>query len=118
MQRVPRLPKPPRMPEGVLAIIDAIGNNARTEILRHLSLRAMSATELAEVVAADPRVVRRHLAVLEDLGLVVADHPRGDRRAKGRVVLWSTDLARAEEVGRLWLDYVAGRPVPGSASAD
>lgn len=112
MQRVPRLSKPPRMPEGVLAIIDAIGNSARTEILRHLSLRAMSATELAEVIDADPRVVRRHLSVLEDMGLVTADHPRGGRRAKGRVVLWATDLARAEEVGRIWLDYVAGRPLP------
>lgn len=118
MQRVPRLSKPPKMPEGVLAIIDAIGNSARTEILRQLSLRAMSAPELAEVIDAEPRQVRRHLSVLEDMGLVTADHPRGDRRAKGRVVLWSTNVARAEEVGKIWLDYATGRasahPVQGN----
>ncbi|WP_085874908.1 ArsR/SmtB family transcription factor [Nocardioides sp. PD653-B2] len=114
MQHVPRLSKPPRMPEGVAAIIDAIGNSARTEILRNLSQRPMSAPELAEVIEAAPRQVLRHLALLEDMGLVTADHPRGDRRAKGRVVLWTTDIARAEEVGRIWLDYVAGRPVPGA----
>lgn len=112
MQRVPRLSKPPRMPEGVVAIIDAIGNSVRTEILRHLSLQAMSATQLAEVIEADPRVVRRHLEVLEDLGLVAADHPRGDRRAKGRIVLWETDHARVEEVGKIWIDYVTGRSSP------
>ncbi|KRF19935.1 ArsR family transcriptional regulator [Nocardioides sp. Soil796] len=112
MQRVPRLSKPPTMPEGVLAIIDAIGNSARTEILRHLSLRAMSAPELAQAIGVDPSQVRRHLSALEDLGLVTADHPRGDRRAKGRVVLWETDPARAEEVGKIWIDYVTGRHSP------
>jgi DNA-binding transcriptional ArsR family regulator len=115
MRPVPRLSKPPEMPEGVLAIIDAIGNSARTEILRHLSLRAMSAPELAQLIDAHPSQVRRHLDVLEDLGLVTADHPRGDRRAKGRVVLWTTDRTRAEEVGRIWIDYVAGRPLPDPA---
>lgn len=99
------------MPEGVLAIIDAIGNSARTEILRHLSLRAMSAPELAKAIDADSSQVRRHLTVLEDLDLVTADHPRGDRRAKGRIVLWRTNRARAEAVGRIWIDYVAGRPL-------
>ncbi len=118
MQRVPRLSKPPKMPEGVVAIIDAIGNSVRTEILRHLSHQAMSATQLAEVIEADPRVVRRHLEVLEDLGLVAADHPRGDRRAKGRIVLWETDHARAEEVGKIWIDYVTGRPSPARRVQD
>ena len=115
MQRVPRLSKPPKMPPGALPIIAAIPNSARTEILRRLSLRAMSATELAEVIDADPRVVRRHLSVLEDMGLVTADHPRGDRRAKGRVVLWETDHARAVEVGKIWSDYVTGRPASNLA---
>ena len=114
MQRVPRLSKPPNMPEGVLAIIDAIGNSARTEILRHLSLRAMSIPELAEAIGVSPSQVLRHLAALEDLDLVTADHPRGSRRAKGRVVLWETNHSRAEEVGKIWIDYVTGRHSPDS----
>lgn len=114
MQRVPRLSKPPAMPEGVVAIIDAIGNGTRTEILRHLSLRAMNATELAEVIDADPRVVRRHLEVLEDMGLVAADHPRGDRRAKGRVVMWETNKQRVNEVANTWRTYALGQTnLPG-----
>lgn len=115
MHRVPRLSKPPNMPEGVLAIIDAIGNSARTEIMRHLSLTAMSIPELADAVGVSPSQVLRHLNVLEDLGLVVADHPRGARRAKGRVVLWQTNHTRAEEVGKAWIDYVTGRHSPAQA---
>ncbi|NYI47909.1 DNA-binding transcriptional ArsR family regulator [Nocardioides aromaticivorans] len=111
---MPRLSKPPAMPEGVVAIIDAIGNGTRTEILRHLSLRAMNATELAEVIDADPRVVRRHLEVLEDMGLVAADHPRGDRRAKGRVVMWETNKQRVNEVANTWRTYALGQTnLPG-----
>jgi len=115
MQSVPRLSKPPNMPEGVLAMLDAIGNSARTEILRHLSLRAMSTPELAEAIGVSPSQVLRHLAVLEDLELVTADHPRGSRRAKGRVVLWETNHQRAEEVGRSWIDYVTGGQSSDSA---
>jgi len=114
MQRVPRLSKPPNMPEEVLAILDAIGNSARTEILRHLSLRAMSIPELAEAIGVSPSQVLRHLAALEDLDLVSADHPRGSRRAKGRVVLWETNHSRAEEVGKIWIDYVTSRHSPDS----
>ena len=58
------------------------------------------------------RVAGRLPSVREDMGQVTVDPPSGDRRAKGRVVLCATDLARAEEVGRIWLDYVAGRPLP------
>ncbi|MFZ2501796.1 MAG: winged helix-turn-helix domain-containing protein [Nocardioides sp.] len=115
MQSVPRLSKPPNMPEEVLAIIDAIGNSARTEILRHLSLRAMSTPELAEAIGVSTSQVLRHLAALEDLDLVTADHPRGSRRAKGRVVRWETNHQRAEEVGRSWIDYVTGRHSPEPA---
>lgn len=98
------------MPAGVVAIIDAIGNSVRTEILRHLSLRAMSATQLAEVIDADPRVVRRHLEVLEDMGLVSADHPRGSRRGVGRVVVWETNEQRVNEVAIAWRAYASGKP--------
>lgn len=100
------------MPEGVLAILDAIGNSARTEILRLLSLRAMSAPELAEAVGAHPSQVRRHLDALEDLGLVTADHIRGERRAKGRVVLWQTNQQRVGEVANIWRAYATSQDAP------
>ena len=108
MRPVPRLSKPPTMPEEVLAIIDAIGNSARTEILRHLSSQAMSTRELADVVGVEHSRILRHLAVLEGLDLVVADHPRGERRGVGRIVLWTTNRKRVEEVGRHWTAYAAG----------
>ena len=97
-----------------MTIIDAIGNSARIEILRHLSFQAMGTPELAEALGVSPSQVFRHLAILEDLDLVIADHPRGARRAKGRVVLWETNYARAEEVGRTWINYVTGRPLSDS----
>lgn len=109
---------PPNMPEGVLAIIDAIGNGARTEMLRHLSLRTMSTPALAEAINVDPSQILRHLTVLEDMGLVRASHPRGSRLGRGRVVLWETDPGRAEEVGRIWTDYVTGRYSPGVQQAE
>lgn len=112
MQPVPRLSKPPNMPEGVLAMLDAIGNSARTEILRHLSVRAMSTPELAEAIGVDPSRVLRHLAVLEDLGLVAADHPRGQRRGVGRVVMWETNQERVNEVANIWRAYATGQTYP------
>ncbi|MCX6398399.1 MAG: helix-turn-helix domain-containing protein [Propionibacteriales bacterium] len=97
------------MPEEVAALIDAIGNGARTEILRHLSDRAMHAPGLAEATGVSPSQVLRHLEVLEDLGLVSADHQRGSRRAKGRVVLWRTEGARVAEVAAAWRAYATGQ---------
>jgi DNA-binding transcriptional ArsR family regulator len=112
MQSVPRLSKPPNMPKEVLAILDAIGNSARTEILRHLSVRSMSTPELAEAIGVDHSRVLRHLAVLEDLGLVSADHPRGSRRGVGRVVMWETNQDRVSEVANIWRSYATGQTYP------
>lgn len=112
MQLVPRLSKPPNMPGEVLAIIGAIGNSARTEILRCLSVRPMSTTELADVIGIDHSRVLRHLAVLEDLALVVADHPRGSRRGVGRVVKWQTNQERVNEVAQMWRAYSTSHADP------
>lgn len=112
MQPVPRLSKPPNMPEEVLAILDAIGNSARTEILRHLSVRSMSTPDLADAIGVDHSRVLRHLAVLEDLGLVLADLPRGSRRGVGRVVMWETDQERVKEIANTWKAYATGQVVP------
>lgn len=110
MRPVPRLSKPPTMPEEVLAIIDAIGNSARTEILRHLSSRTMSTREMADTVGVEHSRILRHLAVLEDLDLVSANHSRGERRGVGRAVLWTTNRKRVEEVGRHWIAYATDGP--------
>lgn len=96
-----------------MAIIDAIGNRVRTEVLRLLACEAQSATQLARATDSDYRQMRRHLAVLEDLGLVVADTPPDQRGPGRRGVLWRTNIERAEEIGRLWVDYVTGRHCAG-----
>ncbi|MBS42885.1 ArsR family transcriptional regulator [Nocardioides soli] len=112
MRLVPRLSKPPNMPGEVLGIIGAIGNSARTEILRCLSVRPMSTTELAEMIGIDHSRVLRHLAVLEDLALVAADHPRGSRRGVGRVVRWHTNQERVNEVAQMWRAYSTSHADP------
>ena len=99
----------------MVAIIDAIGNRLRTEILRLIADTAMTASKLAEATGGDATTIRRHLAVLEGLGLVDADTLPDDRGpGRGRFVLWKTNHQRAEEVGRIWIDYVTGRHSPDS----
>jgi len=112
---MPQQPTPPEMPEEVMTIIDAIGNRVRTEVLRLLAHEAQTAAQLAEATNTDHRQMRRHLAVLEGLGLVIADTLPGQRGpGRGRFVLWKTDRQRAEEVGRIWINYVTGRHSPDS----
>ncbi len=116
MRTMPSLPAPLDMPTEVKVIIDAIGHSVRTEILRQLADRPLGVRELAAATGTVVSQVRKHLAILEELGLVVADLPADERRpgGRGRAVLWSTNIKRAEEVGRIWIDYVAGRHSPGS----
>lgn len=111
MRTMPSLPAPRDMPTEVKVIIDAIGHSVRTEILRQLADRPLGVRELADATGTVVSQVRKHLAILEDLGLVVADVSPDDRRpgGRGRAVLWSTDIKRAEGVGKLWIDYVTGR---------
>ena len=114
MRSMPSLPAPPDMPTEVKVIIDAIGHSVRTEILRQLAERPLGVRELAEATGTVVSQVRKHLAILEELGLVVADVPPDERRpgGRGRAVLWSTNIERAEEVGKIWIDYVTGRQLP------
>jgi DNA-binding transcriptional ArsR family regulator len=113
MQAMPRLPSPPRLPREVATIVDTIGNRLRTEILKHLADTAMTASDLAEATGGDVTTMRRHLAVLEELGLVEADRLPDDRGpGRGRFVLWKTNHERAEAVGRRWIEYVTGRHTP------
>ncbi len=88
---MPRLTRPPGMPQEVSDAIELIGNRARAQILHELAVRGpLSAPDLAELLGARRETVHTHLVVLEDAGLVVADEPAG-RRA-GRAVRWRTDV--------------------------
>ncbi|RYB88251.1 ArsR family transcriptional regulator [Nocardioides glacieisoli] len=111
MRTMPSLPAPRDMPTEVKVIIDAIGHSVRTEILRQLAERPLGVRELADATGTVVSQVRKHLAILEDLGLVIADVSPDERRpgGRGRAVLWSTNPERAKEVGKMWIDYVTGR---------
>lgn len=111
MRSMPSLPAPPEMPAEVKIIIDAIGHSVRTEILRQLSERPLGVHEIADATGTKETAARKHLAILEEAGLVIANTPPGERKAggRGRAVLWRTNIARAEEVGRIWVNYVTGR---------
>lgn len=98
------------MPAEMKLIVDAMGHRVRTEILRQLSGQPLGVRELADATGTVVSQVRKHLAILEELGLVIADVSVGDRRpgGRGRAVSWSTAVKRVEEVGHTWINYATG----------
>lgn len=104
MRGMPRLSTPADMPLEVQAVIDVIGNLARTEILRILTRQPMSAVELAEALEVHHASAHRHLTKLESYGLVVATAAPGRRRGNKHVV-WSTDPKRIRDLGAHWIAY-------------
>lgn len=98
---------PGDMPDDVLAAIDVIGNNVRTEILRRLAQSQLTAHDLAERIGVHVGSVHRHLVVLEQHNLVTTDVDPGRRR--GQTVLWRTDRAEVAEWAELWARYASGR---------
>ena len=98
------------MPPEVAAIIDTLGNKARIEVLHQLATRPMTTAELADLVDAERSWVSRHLAVLEDLALVTADRPRGNRARLP--VVWQINRAAVTEATLLWLAYATGQRTP------
>lgn len=95
---------PGDMPNNVLAAIETIGNNVRTEILRLVSAQSLTAIELADQIGVHPASIHRHLIVLERHGLVAADVAPGRRR--GQSVTWRTQTDQVADVGRTWVRYV------------
>lgn len=95
------------MPREVLAIIDVIGNHARTEILRRLAHSPRSAVDLAAELEVAHSSVHRHLLKLEEQGLVEADVDPGQRRGR-KTVIWRTVPERVAELGQLWIGYASG----------
>lgn len=106
MRRVPRLTSPADMPPGMGEVAAVMGNRARTEILRLASQRPMTAPELADTVGLSGVSAWRHLGALEELGLVDADVPQGQR--KGVTVRWSTNCDRVRALGGRWAAYATG----------
>ena len=96
---------PGDMPKEVLVAIETIGNNVRTEILRRVSERGLTALELADRIGVHPASIHRHLIVLERHGLVSADVAPGKRR--GQSVKWRTKTDQVAEIGRTWVRYAS-----------
>lgn len=103
---------PADMPLEVQAVIDVIGNLARTEILRILARQPMSAVDLADAMEVHHASVHRHLAKLEAAGLVIATAEPGQRRGNKHVI-WSTVTERVVELGSQWIAYATAQsPTP------
>ncbi len=104
---VPRLTNPPGMPEEVARVVEIISNAVRTEILHFLSREALTAMEISQLTGVIHSSIHRHLVMLEDAGLVKADHE--PHRRRGREVRWSADVPRIESVAATWAAYASGR---------
>lgn len=86
-------------------MVEIVGNAVRTEILRALSLNAMTGRELARTLEVSHTTVHRYLALLEEQGLVVTKTQAG--RRQGQQVVWSADAERIAEIGQQWISYAA-----------
>lgn len=104
------------MPRDVARVVELISNAVRTEILRHLVPEPLTAMELADRAGIVHSSIYRHLVLLEEYGLVVADHPQGQRGGKAKV-RWSTNPERVREVAEQWAAYATGGPVGGDVDA-
>ncbi len=90
-------------------MIQVMGSEVRTEILRSLHARGESSTgEIADAVGASESAALRHLKELEGLGLVTGHRRRGVGRAGVRIA-WTLNPARVEEVAGQWAQYVLHR---------
>ncbi|WP_277212358.1 ArsR/SmtB family transcription factor [Isoptericola croceus] len=102
-----QIAKPAGRPDEVELAVAVFGNQVKHEIVRYLSSRdpaffgdVAAGTELSRSTLSP------HLAELEDLGVVVVDVPRGQRR--GRSVRYSVDRERVGQLLQAWLTYAFG----------
>ncbi len=92
------------MPESIARVIEVMTNAVRTEIIRHLTRRSMTARELADETGVVYSSIHRHLQVLSEQGLVVSDSP--DDGPRGPIgARWSTVPARVRKLGEEWIAY-------------
>lgn len=93
---VPRL----RLPSPVADAQRAVATELRVKIARWLSQHpGASITTIATALGENRHVVRRDLAILEDLGVVISDTP-AEQRQRRRNVGWTLDIDR-------WVDITS-----------
>ncbi|WP_167748961.1 winged helix-turn-helix domain-containing protein [Cellulomonas sp. HD19AZ1] len=89
-------------------IYDAVGNRVRGMIVSELGRSGpLSTTDLAQRVGIARNYALKHLAKLEEVGLVRADTPR-EVRAR-RVTLWSVDVERREQMIEQFNGFLRGQ---------
>jgi len=104
---MPRLIMPPLPPEVDMAIAH-MGNRAQADILRHLAKAGPSTIGgLMDGVDMTRPSLNRHLAALEDAGIVHTNPPAGNRH--GKAVTYAADLDRVRRLASEYLRYVSGK---------
>ena len=97
----------PKLPPAVEMAISLMGNRARVDILRHLSILGPSTIgRLQASVEISRPSLNRHLDFLSKAGLVQTDPPAGMRHGKG--VVYSVKSARVRELTQEYTSYVEG----------
>ena len=109
MGAMPSRTRPAHLPGEVRAVIQVMGSEVRTELMRTLHAVGESSTaDLAQSVGASESAALRHLKDLEVLGLVTGHRRRGMGRAGVRI-MWTLNAERVEEVAGQWTMYVLHR---------
>lgn len=90
------------MTEPSLAVLGALADSTRWEILAALSVRAQSASALARDLPISRAAVLKHLAVLEDAELVGRHRVGREVRFEARPERVHETAARLERTARGW----------------
>jgi DNA-binding transcriptional ArsR family regulator len=97
----------PKLPPEVEAAISLMGNRARVDILRHLSMLGPSTIgRLQTAVDISRPSLNRHLDFLAEAGLVQTDPPAGMRH--GKDVVYTVQPDRVRELTQEYTSYVEG----------
>jgi len=97
----------PILPPEVEVAISLMGNRARVEILRRLSVLGPSTIgRLQTAVDISRPSLNRHLDFLAQAGLVQTDPPAGMRQ--GKDVVYLVQSARVRELTQQYASYVEG----------
>jgi DNA-binding transcriptional ArsR family regulator len=83
-------------------IFAALGDPTRREVIRHLSEQEMTATELAEHVPVTRQAITKHLAALEEVGLVVSERRGRENRYRLTPAPLNDAVSWMTSVGAEW----------------
>lgn len=109
-KHVPRLTRPTGMPEEIALVVEVMSNAVRTEILRVLAQKPLTAVEISQLTGVVHSSIHRHLVLLEDAGLVHTDHE--PHRRRGREIRWTVDAQRIESMAAEWAAYASDASSP------